>query len=501
MLKCGPQVAVYRMQSTNGISEMNSAHVVLVNPNRMKPAIAPLALDYLGEALEDAGFVVDVLDLCFADDPAIEIGRYFDRGQPLLVGVTLRNTDDVYYVSQDFCLEKHREIIECLRQNSRAPIVLGGSGFSIFPEAILEYYGLDLGVWGEGEVALVGIAREVAAGGVLSKVPGLVWRDSGGQLRRNPPALADLAASHGLRRTTVDNRRYFEEGGQIGIEAKRGCPCRCAYCADFLGKGELSLRSPKGVVHEIETLLERGIDCLHFCDSEFNLPVDNAVDVCSEIVTSGLGGRVRWYAYASPWPFSDELADLFLKAGCAGVNFGADSGSDRMLRNLGREFGVEDVVRTAEICRRNGLTFMYDLLLGGPGETRETLKQTIDLMKDISPDRVGVSLGVRLFPGTKLATQVLREGPLAANPNVRGSVMGNESLLAPVFYVSWELGLDGEDYVAGLIGGDERFFFASSQAGHENYNYNGNDVLVEAIRDGYRGALWDILRRLKSRPV
>lgn len=473
--------------------------VLLVNPNRMKPATAPLALDYLGEALQKDGFAVDVLDLCFSDEAADEVDAYFGSKHPGLVAITLRNTDDVYFASQDFCLEKYREIIDFVRERSEAPIVLGGSGFSIMPEAILDYYGLDLGVWGEGEYALPLLAKTLATGGDLSAVPGLVHR-VGNSFNRNTPAYTDLSRQPPLRRDVVDNVRYFNEGGMVGIESKRGCPQQCIYCADPLGKGAaVRLRSPASVAEELKSLLDRGIDHFHFCDSEFNIPAAHAADVCAEIIKRGLGGRIRWYAYASPAPFSAYLAHLFVNAGCAGVDFGADSGSDRMLRNLGCHFSVEDLSRTAGLCHDHGIVFMYDLLLGGPGETRDSVKETIDLMKRLSPHRVGVSLGVRLFPGTRLAAQVMADGSPVENRNLKGRVVGNDSLLAPIFYLSADLGLDAESYVESLIRGDERFFFVSSEAGAANYNYNDNSVLVQAIKDGYRGAYWDILRRLADR--
>ncbi len=469
--------------------------ILLVNPNRMKPAVAPLAMDYLAEALQDDGLPVEVLDLCFSVEPERDIQACFRDRQPSLIAVTLRNTDDVYYASQDFCLDKYGEIIKTIRHYSNAPVVLGGAGFSVFPEAILDYLGLDLGAWGEGESSLPLLARCVTNSADLSVIPALVYRGPNGALRRNRAVPSTLARRPALRRTALDNRRYFSEGGQIGVEAKRGCVHRCHYCADPLGKGPLVARPPQAVAGEMKVLLHQGIDHFHFCDSEFNLPAGHALEVCKAIIEAGCAGKARWYAYCSPTPFNDELARQFLKAGCAGVNFGADSGNNTMLRRLGRDFATEDLTRTAQVCHRHGLNFMYDLLLGGPGETHDSLKETVDLMKRISPGRVGVSLGIRLFPGTKLAAEVAKEGPLASNPNIRGRAAGNSSLLAPVFYLAAGLGPDCETYLAGLIGNDERFYLASSQAEHENYNYNDNSVLVQAIKDGARGAYWDILRR------
>jgi len=207
---------------------------------------------------------------------------------------------------------------------------------------------------------------------------------------------------------------------------------------------------------------------------------------------------VRWYTYASPVPFSRELAYLVKKAGCAGINFGVDSGCDRMLQIMGRDFCVEDLRSTARSCHEEGIVFMYDLLLGAPGETRESLQETIQTMKEISPDRVGAALGVRIYRKTKLADMVHGEGPLADNPNLHGIIGGNDDLSAPIFYLSQHLGDDASQYLPRLVGNDEHFFLQNPEAGDRNYNYDDNAILVKAIKSGCRGAFWDILRRLSD---
>jgi radical SAM superfamily enzyme YgiQ (UPF0313 family) len=364
----------------------------------------------------------------------------------------------------------------------------------VAPEAILEFCGLDLGIWGEGEHALSLFADRITSGEDHRDVQGLVYRGKKG-FHRNSATYIDLAKMPAPRRDAVDNRRYYFEGGMGGVETKRGCPKKCIYCADPLGKGgKLRMRSPSSVVDEIESLLDMGVEHLHICDSEFNYPYEHAASICHEIIDRGLGSRLRWYAYCSPTPFDEELAHLFIQAGCAGVNFGADSANDRILKTLGRDFTSDDVVRTAEICRRSDLVFMYDLLLGGPGETRDSLKETIEAMKRISPHRVGASLGVRVYPKTSLAGMVLQQGPIETNPNLHGEREG--SFLAPVFYLSSEMGADASRYLENLIGEDERFMFMAGDTSSSNYNYNANTILIDAIRNGYRGAFWDILRRL-----
>ena len=280
------------------------------------------------------------------------------------------------------------------------------------------------------------------------------------------------------------------------IETKRGCPMGCIYCVDPLSKGRrVRPRSPEGVADEVTALLRLGVDHLHLCDSEFNIPPEHARAVCQELLARGLGDRVRWYTYASPAPFTAEDAAIWQKAGCAGVNFGVDSADDSMLKALGRHFTAADIEETAAICHRQGLVFMYDLLLGAPGETRETLGETINMMKRLSPDRVGATLGVRIFPGTGLAARVTAESRPGENPDLRGAVEGNERYFAPVFYVSSALGPDPEGHLARAIGDDERFFLMSKAEPGQSYNYNENTALVQAIKAGKRGAFWDILRR------
>jgi len=472
--------------------------VLLVNTNQMKPPVVPLALDYLARALKKDNFEVDLLDLCFATDWVPEIDRYLATNSVLAIAVTLRNTDDCHFGGQEFFIPRFKEITDHLKTKTSVPLILGGAGFSVMPEAILEYCGLDLGIWGEGEYSLPLLLRKMAAGEDYHRVPGLVYR-VGERFNRNRPRYLRLEYMPAPERSTLDNRRYHAEGGMGAIETKRGCAQKCIYCADPLGKGRLvRCRSPQSVADEVAALLEMGVGHFHLCDSEFNLPLAHARDVCLEIIRRGLGSKVRWYAYCSPVPFDEELATLFQKGGCAGINFGADSGNDFMLRTLGRNFRVEDLARTAQICHRQGLVFMYDLLQGGPGETRESLRESIDAMKRLSPSRVGASIGVRVFPGTKLASLVRKQGPIGKNPNLQGVIRGNENFFAPIFYLSSALGADAPEYLASLIAGDDRFFSNFPDAGNKNYNYNENILLMQAIKKGYRGAFWDILRRLEE---
>jgi len=478
--------------------------MLLINTNRMTPPIAPIGLDYIASAAAEAGLTVDVLDLCLCDDPPLALGDYFGRHSPRLVGLSFRNVDDCFWPSAQSFLGDLRALVADIRRVSDARIVLGGVGFSIFGRQIVQETGADFGIRGDGEQALVALRRSLDGTGRLADVPGLIYRPAGGgAIIANPPAWPDRLTVP-ARRDVLDNATYFRLGGQIGLETKRGCPRSCAYCADPLAKGSRPrLRSPGQVADEVQALLRQGVNVLHTCDCEFNLPHEHALAVCLEMIGRGLGGKVRWYAYLAVTPFDAELAEAMARAGCAGINFTGDAASATMLAAYAQPHRVEDLERSVSLCRRHGIAAMVDLLLGGPGETPETARESIEFLKRIAPDCVGAALGLRVYPGTSASMQIAAMGAMETNPGIRRRYAGNVDLLQPTFYISPALGPNPARLIRDLIGDDRRFFPPAEEAGSAggggaagDHNYNDNSALVAAIAAGARGAYWDILRKL-----
>jgi radical SAM superfamily enzyme YgiQ (UPF0313 family) len=471
--------------------------LTLVNTNRMTPPIAPIGLDYVAAAARQAGIEVELLDLGLAADPEHTTRQYFQQRKPRLVGLTFRNVDDCFWPSaQTFVPILQRDVVT-VRQYTDAPIVVGGVGYSIFPQRLLECSEADFGIWGDGEQSLVGLYHELTANRGWQRVPGLVYRDKGG-VRINPAAWPRQldTVSH---RDLVDNRQYFARGGQMGIETKRGCPRQCIYCVDPLAKGKTHrLRGPSHVGEEIEALLAQEIDVLHICDPEFNLPITHALDVCREMIRRGLGGRLRWYAYLAVQPFTAELATLMARAGCVGINFTSDSAVPRILKTYRHGHRIEHLQEAVNTCRANGISVMLDMLLGGPGETPESVAETVAAFRQLDPDCAGAALGVRVYPGTAMAALVESEGDVNSNSNLCRHYAGPIDLLQPTFYISSALGNRPAEFVRELIGDDPRFFPPSlprqAQSSHD-HNYNDNQPLADAIAAGQRGAYWDILRR------
>ena len=480
--------------------------LTLINTNRMVPPIAPVALDYISGAVRGAGIDVDIVDLCFCDEPSAQLQDYLQQNSPELAGISFRNVDDCFWPSARWFVGDLCRIVSTIHSLTDAPIVIGGIGFSVFAERIIEYTGADFGIRGDGEQAVVALIEQLRGSRRFEDVAGLIWRRNG-TLHSNRPAWPEsifLATG----RDAIDNPAYFKKGGQIGLETKRGCNRRCIYCADPLAKGaELRLRGPAEVADEAETLLAEGIDVLHLCDSEFNIPPNHAHAVCEELIARSLGKRLKWYTYMATVPFDSSLAEAMSKAGCVGIDFTGDSASSLMLNIYRQPHLKEDLASAVRLCRDNGIKVMIDLLLGGPGETPETIEETIKFIKQIDPDCAGASLGIRIYPGTEMARIVAAEGPADTNPDIRRKYAGPVDFFKPTFYISQHLGPKPAELVRDLIAGDKRFFEPMTETAPQptednfptDHNYSDNIRLAEAIEKGARGAYWDILHNLRSR--
>ncbi|MFC1958225.1 B12-binding domain-containing radical SAM protein [Chloroflexota bacterium] len=464
--------------------------VLLINTNVVRPPVSPIGLEYVGESLIMAGVPVRVLDLSFEPDWEISLQRELKSAEPLAVGLSVRNTDDCSFASGQSFLPWIRDVVTGLRKLTGAPVFLGGGGFSTMPAVVLGATQADFGIEGDGEEAASALANALMRGESFVGLPNMVyWRD--GDVVRNPRAEVDLRYLPAPRRRLFDNRRYEQLGAMVGVETKRGCAQRCIFCADPVAKGKtVRLRPPEIVVQELQDLLEQGISWLHLCDSEFNLPLSHAKEVCRAIIEQGLGDRVKWYCYCCPVPFDKELISLMKNAGCVGINFGVDSLCDEQLHRLGRTYSSEDVYRLVRLLNDEGFNYMFDLLIGGPGETAEMVSITIDKAKEFGLPLVGISLGVRIYPGTLIekavADGLIKEGLYPDK---------HENPEQPLFYLSPALGSDAVTLVNRLVGDDPRFLVLAAPAEKGSYNYAGDEALSRLIEQGARGAYWDILRR------
>ena len=465
---------------------------VLVNTNVTRPPVTPVGLEYVAETLNQAGIPITIIDLAFEANwrQAIRIG--LNDNEPLAVGLGVRNIDDSSFVSQKSFLPWINELVVETRKHTAAPVILGGVGFSIMPTAVLQTAHADIGICGDGEEATLLLAKSLIAGENISAIPNIAYRHKD-EVVCNPRVDVDLGHLPHPRRRLIDNRKYERMGAMVGVETKRGCSEACIFCADPVAKGKKArLRPPTIVVQEIQDLIEQGISWLHFCDSEFNLPITHAKEICRAIISHGLDERLRWYCYCSPISFDSELAKLMKRSGCAGVNFGVDSLCDEQLLRLGRRHNVKDVAELVRVLRQEEINFMFDLLVGGPGETEETVSAAINKIKELDVPLTGISVGVRVYPDTPLGKAV------AGGFNRQGLHPRTTSSSRPIFYLSPQLGKRPLELVQRYVAGDPRFLFLAAPADKGSFNYAGDESLCQLIEEGHRGAYWDIIRRAKK---
>ncbi|MFC2000993.1 B12-binding domain-containing radical SAM protein [Chloroflexota bacterium] len=466
---------------------------LLVNTNMARPPVSPVGLEYVGEALVEADVPVRVLDLAFEDDWQVALKRELAYNEPLVIGLSVRNTDDCCFATRKSFLPWIKELVTEVRRLSGAFILLGGIGFSVLPEITLRVTEADAGIAGDAEEVVSALAGALAGGEDIYHLPNMVYF-RGGNIIRNPRVDTDLRHLPVPRRRLFNNKKYEELGAMVGVETKRGCAHKCIFCADPVAKGStVRRRPPEMVVKELRDLVDQGVSWIYLCDSEFNLPIAHARDICRAIIQSGLGDKLRWYCYCSPVPFDRELVQLMKRAGCQGVNFGVDSLCDEQLYRLGRSHTLTDIRRLVELLPGEGFNYMFDLLVGGPGETEATVKSTIERIKELKVPLAGIAYGIRIYPDTLLERAI-------ADGSIKGGLYSGTGCAPhqPVFYLSPLLDNDIAALINHFVAGDPRFLVLAAPDEEGSYNYADDEMLGELIRQGARGAYWDILQKKRS---
>ena len=452
--------------------------IFLVSANRESEPypVAPLGISYVAGAARADGHEVDLLDLCFSKNIEGDIDRAVRRFAPELIGISIRNVDNLTYPASVSYLDDIQQAATALVRASRAPIVAGGAGFSIFPDRMLSILGVELGIIGEGEEAFCLLARHVAEGREVPNLPNLIRL--GEDARHVKRKLAPFVGNGLPARDLVDNARYLELGGMANLQTKRGCPFRCTYCTyQHINGPSLRLRSPTEVVDELALMVEdSGLDEVFFVDDIFNWPHEHAMGICTEIMARRI--RVSWTCFATPLAMTPDLARAMKSAGCRGVEFGTDTASPSMLRSLGKPFQLEQIRLASYACREAGLPDAHYLVFGGPGETSETMAETFAFFDDLKPRAVLAFPGIRIYPNTPLRGFAISDGAISEA----------DDLLLPRFYISPRIGADELKTAVG-----------SHAESRPNWVVPGlgirsDPALLAALRRiGCRGPLWDLL--------
>lgn len=385
----------------------------------------PLGPAYLAGNL-GSGHELRVLDLFLTPDYRPALGAMISSFQPQLIGVSVRILDRQNYYDPVSLLDDPCDIVAQCRRSTGAFVVVGGAAVSIVPSEMLAYLGADAAVAGEGETLFRNVVAAVEKGEPLGSVDGVLTPDraAAGTL----PACfgEDVAALHDPDWPLFSLPEYLSRDVAISVQTKRGCPFRCIYCSTpVLQARAVRTRDPETVADGLE-ILERhyGVRTVQFVDNNFNYPPEHAAAVCQAVIDRGL--RLRWLCNLHPGYASQELVALMKRAGCIYAIVGSESGSEHMLANLARGYGPDAVERTCRWLKEAGIDHWASLLLGGPGETPQTVEESLALMEALDPTSVGVWVGIRIYARTPLADIARREGVIDDETN----------LLFPSFYLS-----------------------------------------------------------------
>ena len=366
--------------------------------------VQPMGLLYLGAMLRNAGYHVRIVDgeVERCDNAAIAAIAAEER--PHLVGITSTTAQ----VKGAF------ELATAIR--ARVPgtfIMLGGAHASSMPQRSLEEgTALDAVAFGEGEYTILEVMERLAAGESLAGVTGTAYRGPDGivvngarelvkDLDTLPfPAWDLLPIEKYVASTWFPNKvkQY------INIFTSRGCPYGCTFCgAKTTWTRKFRARSPQNVVAEIQEAYERfGIPNFFVSDDLFTLNRKRVIEVCKLIIEKKL--PVTWTCLSRVNTVDPEMLAIMKQAGCYLICYGLESGSQAVLDRLDKGTTVEQGIKAVEMTKAAGIKVFGSFMIGSPGETVETVEETIALIRKMMLDEIGLGV-TTAYPGTDLFTE------------------------------------------------------------------------------------------------
>jgi radical SAM superfamily enzyme YgiQ (UPF0313 family) len=415
-----------------------------------------------GNAIEDA--IEDALEATIA------------RFEPDLIGISLRNIDSTDIVDIQSYLTGYRDLVREIRGHSTALIVLGGSGFTIFPRRILQAVGADFGIVGEGE--RLGLLIEALENGTdPCRVPGVVTAGAAAQL---PPPW-EPAFRRDFQPTRPHLGYYLKCGAMLNLQSKRGCPFRCIYCTyPHIEGRRMRLIPPEQVAATAMALEAAGAKYLFITDSAFNAHTGHSLAVAEAFIKAGL--KIPWGGFFAPIKPPKGYFATLKAAGLTHVEFGTEALCDRVLASYDKPFRSAEVFNAHQSALDAGLHVAHYFLLGGPGEDAETLAATLSNIDKLEKTVLFLFCGMRIYPHTALYNQALAEGLISPS----------EDLLQPMFYQSPAISSEAIQKAA-----------REAARGRMNWVVGGGGPQIaprvaKMYSWGYTGPLWEFLIRGKD---
>ncbi|MCG6909539.1 MAG: B12-binding domain-containing radical SAM protein [Deltaproteobacteria bacterium] len=372
-----------------------TARFLLVNPFYpiSETPSPPLGLAFLAGALEAAGVDVEILDLVVFPYAKKRLQSILKRFDPQFVGFTAvtMNIENALSVLRD---------VKSLSPDIMT--VMGGPHVTFCAEETMRAVPeIDFVVLGEGEETVVELVASPRRPESWSHIRGLVYRDGDGISSSGPrPFIQNIDTLPDPARHLVPLGRYRALGLPVSMTTSRGCPFKCIFCVGrkMVG-GRVRYRNPLKVVDELAYLDRLDFSQINIADDLFTAAPRHCLSVCDEIIARGMD--VRWTSFARVDTVSPEVLQRMKAAGCTAVSFGVETGNPEMLKRIKKGITLDQVVAAVEMCTDAGITPHASFILGLPGETRETIAETVAFGEKLKA--MGVLYGFHLlapFPGT-----------------------------------------------------------------------------------------------------
>jgi anaerobic magnesium-protoporphyrin IX monomethyl ester cyclase len=383
-------------------------HVTLVNPPYPRgssghPPQAPVGLGYLAAVLEKNKYEVDVIDCSALKLSHEEFRGEISKRQPAIVGITSATL--TYKSALKLARITKETCPNCLT-------ILGGVHVTFWDDkALQECPYLDVVVRREGENTLLELVQKLEAHKTFHDVLGITYRKDG-EIVRNPdrPYIENLDELPFPAFHLWPRDRHRKDGEMFNLITSRGCFYWCKFCATVRMHGrKYRVRSPKNVVDELESLHNTyGATQFTFFDDVFTLDNARIEEICKEIKKRKL--KINWYCGTRVDMVTKELFLKMKEAGCVGVWFGVESGSQHVLDAMRKGISTEQTMIVFGWLREIGLKPIPNVVLGFPGETKQTIWKTIKFVEKISPDDISCYDVATPFPGTPMYDLVKEKG-------------------------------------------------------------------------------------------
>ena len=386
--------------------------LLLVPPSNALTLTPPIGLGYLVSVLRKNGYDAEILDAQLHSLGVEKVLEKINKSRPDILGISVLTSN--YPAAKKITAGTKRLLPD-------TKIVLGGPHPSALPEATLKEVPADFLVRGEGEYSLLGLVKFLEKReGDLREIENLCYREKSEikikpvviqvkDLDEIPPPAWDLIPP---RKYPVNPHQFFFKKHPIApVITTRGCPFECAFCsASFLAGKKLRMRSPEKVVDEIELLVARyGVKEIHFEDDNFTLVRRHAESICKKIIERRI--KVVWQCPNGIRvdAIDRDILGLMKKSGCYRLSFGIESGSQEILDGVNKKLDLKKVPEAIRIVKDEGIEVQAFFILGLPGETKKTARQTLNLIKMLPIDFLDVSL-LTYLPGSRLFSEKFESG-------------------------------------------------------------------------------------------